>query len=147
MRSLVVAALLFITTIASAQIVNPVKWSYAAKRISKTEAVVLFKATIDNGWHLYSQHIADGGPVATKFEFAPSKAFTTVGKTSEPKPITKFEKVFNMNVSYFEKAVIFQQKVKLAANQAVVKGKLEYMVCNDRQCLPPDEVDFSIAVK
>ncbi|WP_207532352.1 protein-disulfide reductase DsbD N-terminal domain-containing protein [Desertivirga arenae] len=147
MRSLVVAVLLFLTTFASAQIVNPVKWSYAAKKISKTEAVVLFKATIDNGWHLYSQNIPDGGPVATKFEFSPSKAYTVTGKTSEPKPVTKFEKVFNMNVSYFEKSVVFQQKVKLAANQAVVKGKLEFMVCNDHQCLPPDEVDFSIAVK
>lgn len=147
MKNLIIAAFLFITTIASGQILNPVKWSYAAKRINKTEAVVLFKATIDNGWHLYSQTVPADGPVATKFEFIPSKVYTKVGKTSEPKPITKFEKAFNMNVSYFEKTVVFQQKVKLAANHAIIKGKLEYMACNDHQCLPPNEVDFSIAVK
>ena len=147
MKNLFIVALLFFCTIASAQIVTPVKWSYAAKRISKTEAVVLFKATVDNGWHLYSQYIPEGGPVATKFEFSPSKAFTKVGKTIEPKPIVKFEKVFNMNVGYFEKSVVFQQKIKLASNAAVVKGTLEYMACNDHQCLPPDEVSFSIAVK
>ena len=130
-----------------AQMLTPVKWSYAAKRISKTEAMVLIKATIDNGWHLYSQNIKDGGPIATSFSFSPSKQYALVGKTIEPKPVTKYEKVFDMNVSYFEKSVIFQQKVSLKAASTVVKGKLEYMVCNDQQCLPPDELDFSVAVK
>jgi len=50
-----------------------------------------------------------------------------------------------MNVSYFEKSVTFQQKIKLkSANASVVKGKLEYMTCNDKKCLPPDDIDFSI---
>lgn len=130
-----------------AQILNPVKWSYAAKRTSKTQAVVFIKATIDQGWHLYSQHVGEGGPVATSFTFAPSKDYTLVGKTTEPTPVTRYEKSFSMNVSYFEKSVVFQQKINLKANQTAVKGKLEYMVCNDKQCLPPDEVDFSIPVK
>jgi hypothetical protein len=52
-----------------------------------------------------------------------------------------------MNVAYFEKSVIFQQKVKLNRGTTTVKGKVEYMVCNDRQCLPPEEVEFSIPVK
>jgi hypothetical protein len=52
-----------------------------------------------------------------------------------------------MNVSFFEKSVIFQQKVKLKAGQATVKGTLEYMTCNDKQCLPPETIAFSIAVK
>lgn len=130
-----------------AQMLNPVKWSYAAKRISKTEAMVLIKATIDNGWHLYSQNIKDGGPIATSFSFVPSKQYSIVGKTIEPKPVSKYEKVFDMNVSYFEKSVIFQQKVALKAASTIVKGKLEYMVCNDQQCLPPDELEFSVAVK
>lgn len=141
------SALFFlISSVCLGQIVKPVKWAYAAKRISKTEAVVVFKATIDNGWHIYSQNVKDG-PVATSFTFAQSKAYAPIGKTSEPKPITKFEKAFETEVSYFEKSVVFQQKIKLNAAQAVVKGKLEYMVCNDHQCLPPDEVEFSIAIK
>ncbi|MBE7175614.1 MAG: sugar transporter [Mucilaginibacter polytrichastri] len=132
---------------AKAQILNPVKWSYAAKKTGANEAVVFFKATIDKGWHIYSQHVKDGGPVATAFTFSPSKEFTKTGETSEPKPLSKYESVFKMQVSYFENAVIFQQKVKLTGAQATVKGKLEYMVCNDRQCLPPEEKEFSIAVK
>ena len=132
---------------ASSQILKPVKWSYAAKKTSKTEATLYLKATVDDGWHLYSQNMADGGPVKTSFTFAPSKAYKTVGKTIEPKPIVKFEKSFDMNVSYFEKSVIFQQKVKLTGATATVKGTLEYMVCDDSQCLPPETVDFSIPVK
>ncbi|ACU04460.1 MULTISPECIES: protein-disulfide reductase DsbD N-terminal domain-containing protein [Pedobacter] len=143
---LLTVGLLFSLTVSS-QILKPVKWSYAAKKTSKTEATLYLKATIDEGWHLYSQNMADGGPVKTSFKFTPSKAYKTVGKTTEPKAIVKFEKSFDMNVSYFEKSVIFQQKVKLTGANAIVKGTLEYMVCDDSQCLPPETVDFSIPVK
>lgn len=61
--------------------------------------------------------------------------------------MTKFEKTFDMNVSYFEKQVIFQQKVKLNKANTTVKGKIEFMVCNDSKCLPPSDVDFSVQVK
>lgn len=141
----VVIALLSIATYA--QIQEPVTWSYAAKKTSATEATVYIKATIEDGWHLYSQFVKDGGPVKTTFTFPKSAAYTLVGTTTEPKPITKHEATFNMNVSYFEKSVVFQQKVKLKGKTAVVKGKLEYMVCDDKQCLPPSEVEFSVAVK
>ena len=143
---LLVVALMFAIG-AYAQIEAPVKWSYAAKRISPTEAVVLLKATIQPGWHIYSQKVKEGGPIKTSFVFTPSKNFALVGKTIEPKPATKFEKAFKMNVSYFEKEVVFQQKIKVKSTNAItVKGKLEYMVCNDIKCLPPEEVNFTIAV-
>ncbi|RKR81209.1 disulfide bond corrector protein DsbC [Mucilaginibacter gracilis] len=131
-----------------AQILTPVKWSYAAKKTSATEAVVLIRATIDEGWHIYSQTVKDGGPVKTSFTFPAAKGYTVVGKTIEPKPITRFEKAFEMNVSYFETSVTFQQKVKLKkAGPATIKGKLEYMTCNDQKCLPPEDLDFSVDVK
>lgn len=130
-----------------AQVLTPVHWGYAAKKISATEAVVFLRATIDPGWHVYSQTVKDGGPVKTSITFNPSKDYQTIGTTSEPKPITRNEKVFNMDVSFFEGSVTFQQKIKLKANQAVVTGTLEYMTCNDHQCLPPDDVEFIIPVK
>jgi DsbC/DsbD-like thiol-disulfide interchange protein len=134
-----------ITAGAYAQIETPVKWSYAAKKISNTEAVVLLKATIQNGWHIYSANLKDGGPIKTSFTFSPSKEYALVGKVSEPAPLTKYEKAFSMNVTYFENSVVFQQKIKLkSAKATVVKGQLEYMTCNDKKCLPPDDVDFSI---
>ena len=138
---------LLISIGAFAQIETPVKWSYAAKRISATEAVVFLKATIQDGWHIYSMDVKEGGPIKTSFTFPASKEYSLVGTPTEPTPVTKYEKSFSMNVSYFEKAVIFQQKIKIkSANATVVKGQLEYMTCNDKKCLPPEDVDFSIPV-
>lgn len=145
--TLALAMVLFAVMGAFAQIENPVKWSYAAKKVSKTEAVLYLKATIEDKWHIYSQNVKDGGPVKTTFTFSPSKDFSLIGKTIEPKAIVKYEDTFKMNVSYFEKSVIFQQKVKLNKAATTVKGKVEFMVCNDRQCLPPEEIEFSIPVK
>ncbi|WP_179412385.1 protein-disulfide reductase DsbD domain-containing protein [Mucilaginibacter sp. E4BP6] len=130
-----------------AQILTPVHWSYGAKRISKTEAVLFMKAIIDNGWHIYSQTVKDGGPIKTAFTFTPARGYSLIGNTAEPKPVTHFEKVFGMDVSYFENSVIFQQKIKLNADQVTVKGQLEYMTCNDKQCLPPEDLDFEVVVK
>lgn len=145
--TLVLSLLFFSVAVASAQIETPVTWSYAQKKISKTEAIVYLKATIQDGWHIYSQNIKPGGPVKTTIKFAASKDFTKVGTTAEPKPLSKFEKVFDMNVGYFEKQVIFQQKIKLNKPETVVKGTIEFMVCDESRCLPPDEVNFSVQVK
>ena len=149
MKKIMTAALVLalFTLQSKAQILTPVTWSYAAKKTSATEAVVFIKATIDEGWHVYSQFVKDGGPVKTTITFNPSKTYTLVGRTIEPKPISRMEKVFNMEVGFFEKSVIFQQKIKLKAKQITVTGKLEYMTCNDQKCLPPDAVEFSIPVK
>ena len=129
------------------QILKPVTWSYAAKKTGPTTATVFLKATVDKGWHLYSQFVKDGGPVKTTFTFPAAKDFSVIGKTIEPKPTTKYESTFKMDVSYFENAVVFQQKVKLNSKNAVIKGNVEFMVCDDKQCLPPEQVDFSIPVK
>jgi hypothetical protein len=133
--------------ISLAQILHPVHWSYAAKKISKTEAVIFIKATIDEGWHIYSVKQKDGGPKKTSFSFTPSKFFTLIDSVSEPTPITKYEKVFSMDVHYFEKAVIFRQKIRMKTDQAKVRGKIDFMTCNDEKCLPPDEVEFQIPIK
>lgn len=140
-----IITVMVICTGAFAQIETPVKWSYAAKKLSPTEAVVFLRATIQDGWHIYSLNVKDGGPIKTSFTFSPSKEYSIIGATSEPAAITKYEKAFSMDVSYFEKSVTFQQKIKLKSpNASVVKGKLEYMTCNDKKCLPPDDIDFSI---
>lgn len=132
---------------ASAQIVTPVTWSYAQKKISRTEAVVYLKATIQDGWHIYSQNVKPGGPLKTTITFDPAKNYVRTGVTTEPKPLSKFEKVFDMNVGYFEKQVVFQQRIKLNAPSVTVSGTIEFMVCDQSRCLPPDEVKFSVQVK
>jgi DsbC/DsbD-like thiol-disulfide interchange protein len=146
-KAFAIIAALFLTIGAYAQIVTPVKWAYAAKKTGPTEVTVLLKASIDAGWHIYSQNVKEGGPIKTSFAFAKSKDYILVGKTIEPKPITKYEDAFKMNVSYFEKEVVFQQKIKLkSANITAIKGQLEYMTCNNQKCLPPEDVNFTIPV-
>ena len=134
---------------ATAQVLTPVKWAYAAKRIDPGTVNVYLKATIDEGWHIYSAYQQDGGPVKTGFVFDKSPQYTLSGKLIEPRPVVKYEKTFGMNVSYFEGEVAFQQKIKFkkGSKGANVKGTLSYMVCNDQKCLPPEDLEFSIPVK
>jgi DsbC/DsbD-like thiol-disulfide interchange protein len=137
---------LLLSLSASSQILKPVKWSYAAKKTSATEATVLIKATMGDGWHIYAQDLPEGGPLKTTFAFTSDKSFSLKGKVAEPKPLTKFEKVFGTNVNYFEKEVVFQQKIKLTGAETLVKGTVEFMICSDKQCLPPQTIDFTIPV-
>ncbi|MDB5134818.1 MAG: sugar transporter [Mucilaginibacter sp.] len=144
-RVLLLMVVFMISAGAYAQIEAPVKWSYAAKRINKNEAVILLRATIQDGWHIYSLNVKDGGPIKTSFKFTPSKEYALVGNTTEPTPVTRYEDAFKMNVSYFEKTVIFQQKIKLKSDKVTaIKGQLEYMTCNDKKCLPPEDIDFTV---
>ena len=144
-KILLAIAVMVISVSVKAQIETPIKWSYAAKKTSPTEAVVFFKATIQDGWHIYSLNVKDGGPIRTAFTLADSKDYKPAGKPTEPKPISKYDSNFKMALTYFEKEVVFQQKVKLvSANVTEVKGKLEYMSCNDHKCLPPDDINFTI---
>jgi len=126
---------------------NHVKWGYTAKRISATEAIIYLRATLDDGWHIYSQHIEEGGPTKTEITFTPSKEYKLVGKTIEPATVAKFDRYFKMNIASFEKEVVFQQKIKLNPKKgATVKVKLEFGICNNKNCLPPDEATFDIPV-
>ena len=131
---------------AFAQLEKPVTWAYFAKRINKTEAILCMKATMQGNWHMYSQSIKSV-PMQAKFSFSPSKDYTLIGKTIEPKPISKYDKNLKLDLTYFEKQVVFQQRIKLAKTSTVVKTKVEFVVCNDKSCLPADEVTFSIPVR
>ncbi|MFC4209809.1 protein-disulfide reductase DsbD domain-containing protein [Pedobacter lithocola] len=140
-------AICFINLCAYSQILKPVSWSYAAKRTGPSTATIFIKATMDQGWHIYSQFVKAGGPVKTAITFPVHNTYSLIGPTIEPKATTKYESSFKMNVSYFEKSVVFQQKMKLKTMPVYVKGRVEFMACDDKQCLPPEEVDFSILVK
>src|SRR5882757_5883332 len=116
MKKILIAIIILLGAVQiKAQILQPVHWSYAAKKTSSTEAVVFIKATIDEDWHVYSQYVKDGGPVKTTITFSTDKTYALIDKTIEPKPITRMEKVFSMEVGFFESSVIFQQKIKLKA--------------------------------
>jgi len=146
-KYILLASLLAGSSTLYAQVLQPVKWSYAAKKTRNDDAVVFLKTEIEDGWHIYSTRQKDDGPVKTSFTFKPLTGYSLQGKISEPMPVTKYEPSFAMNVHYFERSAIFQQKIKLKQTQVEVKGQLKFMVCNDQKCLPPEDLDFNILVK
>jgi len=129
----------------SAQVVSPVKWSFEQKKISDKEIEVIFNAAIDAGWHLYGTDLPDGGPVSTTFNFTPdSTNYKFSGPlTSFTKPVRQFDKIFNLELSYYAVAAQFSRRITLLNDHAFsVKGSIEYQSCNDETCTM-DEVDFS----
>ncbi len=134
----------FIITVSFGQILNPVKFSYAAVKKSNNQYEVHIKTSVEPRWHIYSIYNPDGGAQATALAFTSAKA---VGKTKETGKLkTIFEKEFNVNQKYFETNVDFVQTVKVEPGAKKVTGTIEYMVCNDKQCLPPKTVAFDIAL-
>lgn len=110
------------------------------------EQSVEFKATIEKGWHLYSQHVnQDVGPVPTSFNFNVNERIKLIGNTDEPKPIQAYDPNFEGDVSYFEGNVIFTQKIR-PSKGTDLSGTITYMLCNDVMCLPPKDKEFSIRI-
>ena len=121
---------------AYAQILQPVKWSFNAIRLNDTEAELQFIATIDKGWHLYSQDVPEDGPLPTIFTFDKPVGYKLVGKVNEPKPIEEYDEMFKMTVKYFGQKTIFTQKVTINSNKPIkITGIVEFQSCDDKQCL------------
>ena len=132
---------------AMAQVVSPVKWSFEQKKISDKEIEVRFNAKIEPGWHLYGTDLPDGGPVSTSVKFtADSLHYRFAGAlTPVTQPIRKFDKIFNLELTYFALEAHFTRRITLLANTPfTIKGSIEYQSCNDETCTM-DEVDFSFA--
>src|ERR1051326_7463005 len=141
---------LFSFLFSAAQIQNPVKWKFTVNKISETEAELIFKASIEPGWHLYSQKPGNDIVIPTTFSITPTKKFSLEGKVQEiTKPIKKEEAVFdNALIVFFENNAQFRQNVKINSKEEfIIKGTLNYMSCNDRMCLPPTDVDFEFKIE
>ena len=140
--------LIYITSTSYAQILKPVKWTFSVNRINDCEAELIFKAKIDKGFHVYSQFLdRDDGPVATTFNFEKSVECSLIGKVNEGKPIEEYDPNFEMKLKFFANEVSFKQKIKIINLQAFsVKGYLNFMVCDETKCLPPEDVDFEFKI-
>jgi DsbC/DsbD-like thiol-disulfide interchange protein len=139
--------LMLFGAVANAQISNPVKWSYTATKIADKTYEIHLTASIDGNWHLYAQDAGEG-PEPTTIAFTPNPLLSFEGKVKEVGKMEKsYDKNFNSVLKFYGKKVDFVQKVKLKSPIAtVVKGSVTFMVCNDRQCLPPRDVPFSINI-
>ena len=128
---------------------NPVEWTFETSKKVGDRYELRFKATLEKGWHLYSHFIEDGGPIPTSFYFDDNDAIEIKDKLNEEgDKITQHDDAFDMELSWFSNEVTFVQKVKLknGFDGAVVKGELEFMVCDDEKCLPPDLIPFVFTI-
>lgn len=129
---------------------DPVKWTTSVKKISETEYLLTITANIQKNWHLYSNDIPAGGPVATTFYFENNKAFEKNGGITESEgACLKDDGIFKKPIKYFDNKAVFNQKIKLKTNEKpVIKAFVEFMVCNNNSstCLPPQEVDLAFQI-
>lgn len=135
-----------LSTVAQKQYVT---WSYSQKKISGDEFELIFKATIEPTWHLYSQIETPDGPLPTLFDFTKSKDYKLIGKTSEPKPHEEAEPVWEGKiVRSFSNSATFKQKIKALTDKPfTIKGFIDGMACNESQCQkfsPSPEFSFKI---
>ena len=129
---------------ALAQIQEPIKFKTEWKQNSDSEAEIIFNATIDKGWHVYSTELEEGGPISASFNIDQIQGAETIGKlTPVGNEINEMDPIFGMKVRYFKDKATFIQKIKITDKNYSIKGYLEYGACNDENCLPPTSVDFS----
>ena len=143
--SLILTMLCFPVT---AQIQEPVKFKTEWKELSANEAEIVFSATIEKGWHVYSTEIEEGGPTPATFNIDKIEGAELIGKlTPIGNEIKQMDPIFEMEVKYFEDVAKFSQKIKLTGGNYTISGFLEYGACNEASCLPPTSVDFSYTGK
>ncbi len=136
--------LVFTSLLINAQILNPTTWTFDSKQ-NGNEVDLIFKANVEEGWHVYDLNLPEGGPIATTITYNDSTLFDFVGKIQKSKePITEFDRNFNLNVSYYGKEVTFTQTIRLLSEAPVtISGNVLFMSCNDENCTPPDEAEFN----
>ncbi|MDR1983646.1 MAG: thioredoxin family protein [Prevotellaceae bacterium] len=145
-RDILVIATLLCGTLGFAQ-QNPVTWKTSVIQTEDAVYQITFEANIENRWHLYDIGPYENGPNATTFTFDLPENATLIGNIEMiDRPVKKFDEMFGMEIGYFEKKAKFSQKIKLSDNGATIKANVEWMVCDDRQCLPPIDEDFVITL-
>ena len=131
---------LFFALAVQAQMMNPVHFTSQLKPLKGAEAELVFSATIDSGWHVYSTGLGSDGPISATFNAVKMEGVEPVGKLqARGKEIKQFDKLFEMELRYFEKAVTFVQKVRFTKPDYDIDCYVEYGACNDEACLPPSE--------
>ncbi|MFM8744251.1 MAG: cytochrome c biogenesis protein CcdA, partial [Cytophagales bacterium] len=135
--------LIFIAnTLCTAQVLTPAKWNYStfAQTVKVGDEIdLIFNATIDNNWYLYSSEFnCEDGPIKTSFSFTPDASYQLVGSLRAINPIDKHDKIFECDVKIFKKTAEFRQRVKVLSKNLKIIGEFEYQVCTEitGQCVP-----------
>ena len=138
--------ILFLGFTSFSQIYDPVKWETKVEKISKNEFNLISIATIDKGWHLYSQDVPKDGPIPTSFIYDDDGGVVKItGNTQEGEGTIEFTKLFGeegMDIEHFSNKATFIQQIEVVGAKNKVNAFVEFMACNDTQCTPPKEVDL-----
>lgn len=127
-----------------AQFQEPVKFTVVQNKLSDSEFEIVFTGDIDPGWHVYSTDIPEGGPTPATINFDEQKGVEPVGSLTARGDVHKaFDELFSMEVTYMEGKAVFVQKMRITEKTYSVKGYLNYGACNDQNCMPPTNVEFS----
>ncbi|MRR22293.1 hypothetical protein EG830_04860, partial [bacterium] len=141
------ALLLIFTPFAGAQVLEPVTWSFRSEKTAENSFDIVMTATIEDRWHLYAMDLPEGGPVATSFTFETPERFTLEGKpVAVNAPEVKFDNSFGMDIGMHSGSTEFRQKITVKELPVTVKGFVTFMSCDDTQCLPPRDVEFSVVI-
>ena len=143
-KTLLTLFVLLLALTSGAQMANPVHFTSELKMLTGDEAEIVFSATIDPGWHLYSTDLADDGPTAATFHAEKMDGAETVGSL-KPRGNVKeqFDEMFGTNLRFFEGQGAFVQKIRFTKPKYDISCYLEYGACNDEMCMPPTTVEFS----
>ena len=142
--------LMITSTSLSAQILEPVKWKFSTEEVSNKEHNLVFTASIEKGWTVYSQFTSDDGPVPTLLTFESKDGAELVGKGVETGHKKEgLDKLFDVNVIKYlaDEKFVIKQKVNITDDSKSISGYLTFMTCNDKTCLPPTDIDFTFNVK
>lgn len=134
----------------NAQVIrDAVTWSRSVEDKSPTEKVLVFTATVKDPWHLYGTELPKGGPTPTHLLVDKIEGAELVGGlTSTQKPIEKYDPNFEMTLRFFSGKVTFRQKIRITdPKKFAFVGAIRYMACNDEQCLPPANWEFTVQPK
>lgn len=140
----IIATLAVISGI-QAQILKPVTWSSSVEMNDERNGRLIFKASIDEGWHLYGIDLPDGGPNPTTFTFDKVEGMTLKGDiTPSRKPHEQVDMVFHLKLNWWEDKVDFYQDFTLnEPNGAyLVEASVRFQGCNDGSCIPPSTETF-----
>lgn len=143
MRKITYLYLLLCSAIAFAQ--NPVSWEFYSRPLGNNEFVLTARATIQDGWYLYSQHIPQSPPLPTTFSFDnAAKTYSLVGNVIENgKAIKEIDEENHQTIVKYTGRVAFEVRAKTVAPSLEITGFVNYMTCDKSRCLPPKKQSFS----
>ena len=132
------AALLACCNVAFAQMLEPVKWTQELKMVSETEAELVFNATIEDGWHMYTTENGEGGPMPAALRVDALQGAELDGTLqSVGDAHTEYDSTFEMDLTFFAHAGSFVQKLKITDPENYrIEGLLEAQACVEGSCMP-----------